>query len=61
VHEVCFVDEQHWEGALTSEVFDVSADRVEYVAGGGSVGNVERVTEMPVENAPTEGDVVAAG
>jgi hypothetical protein len=61
VHQVGFVDEEHWESALVSEVLDVSADRMEDVASGGAVGDVEGVAEVPVEVAPAEGNVVALG
>jgi hypothetical protein len=48
---VGLVDEQDGEDALTGELFDVSRDGEEDVAGGGAVGNAERMTEVPWRRA----------
>jgi hypothetical protein len=61
MHEVRLVYEQHGERALTSEIFDVFAEGVEYVACGSAVRNVEGVADVAVEVAAAEGDVVAVG
>ena len=61
VHQMRFVDEEDRKSALASEVFDVFAHRMEYVACGGTVRDAEGMADVSIEVAPAERDVVTVG
>jgi hypothetical protein len=61
VEQVGLVDEQHGMDLLGAELFDVGADSEEDGRRRGARRETEGETDVPVEVAPTERDVVAVG